>query len=102
MVEQHGILVCVCLTTMKYSQSNTKTSCTPRKLIRGLTQQSAQREPQKSAGTWRVEVNSGREKLAVDRLLPLQVERGRRLGRGGEYGKSTPPPKWKIGKSCRD
>ena len=37
----------------------------------------------------------------------LHMERGRRLGRGGEYGKSTPPQKqlerkWKIGNSHRD
>uniref|UniRef100_A0ABI7XAA2 Solute carrier family 24 member 5 n=1 Tax=Felis catus TaxID=9685 RepID=A0ABI7XAA2_FELCA len=35
---------------MKYSQTNTKPSYTPRKLIGGLTQQSAQPEPQNSAG----------------------------------------------------
>ena len=48
---------------MKYSQTNTKPSYIPRKLIGRLTQQSAQSEPQNSAGTWHGEVNWGREKL---------------------------------------
>ena len=48
---------------MKYSQVNTKPSCTPRKLILGVTQKSAQPEPQNSAGTWHGEVNWGREKM---------------------------------------
>ena len=52
---------CVCFTSIKYSQINTKPSCTPRKLIPGLTQQSAQPEPQNSAGTLHGEVNWGRE-----------------------------------------
>ncbi|GAB5570122.1 olfactory receptor 4S1 [Prionailurus iriomotensis] len=39
----------VCLASMKYSQTNTKPSYTLRKLIGGLTQQSAQPEPQYSA-----------------------------------------------------
>ena len=51
-----------CLSSPKYSQINTKPSCTPRKLIWGLTQQSAQPEPQNSAGMWRGEVNRGRKK----------------------------------------
>ena len=43
----------VCLASMKYSQTDTKArpSYTPRKLIGRLTQQSAQPEPQNSAGT---------------------------------------------------
>ena len=45
----------LCLASMKYSQINTKQSCTPRKLILGLTQQSAQPEPQNLAGTWHME-----------------------------------------------
>ena len=40
----------VCLVFMKYSQTNTKPSYTPRKPTGGLTQQSAQPEPQNSAG----------------------------------------------------
>ena len=77
---------------MKYSQTNTKPSYTPRKLSGGLTQQSAQSEPQNSAGTWRREVNLGSKK-------PLTVGNGfcgpREDGDwvGGEYGKSTPPQK---------
>ena len=49
----------MCLTSMKYSQTNTKPSYTPRKLIGGLTQQSAQPEPQNSAGTQSRELNLG-------------------------------------------
>ena len=47
---------------MKYIQTNTKPSYTPRKLIAGLTQQSAQPEPQNSAGTRHGELNLGSEK----------------------------------------
>ena len=52
-------------------------------------------------------MNLGREKPAVGREPPLQAERGWRLGRGGEYGKSNPPQKqlerkWKTGNSRRD
>ena len=97
MAEQHGSFLRVCLTSMKYCQTNTKPSCTPRKLIGGLTQQSAQPEPQNSAGTWRGEVNLGSKKTR-------RAERGQRRGKGREYGKSTPPQKqlerkWKIGNS---
>ena len=60
MAEQHGRFF-VCLTSMKYSQNN-KPSYTPRKLIWGLTQQSAQPEPQNSADTRHGEVNLGRQK----------------------------------------
>ena len=89
---------------MKYSQTNTKPFYTPRKLIGGLTQQSAQPEPQNSAGTQHREVNLGR-KAAMGRELLLWVERGQRLR--GEYRKSTPPQKqlerkWKTGNSHRD
>ena len=48
--------------SVKYSQTNTKPSYTPRKLIGGLTQQSAQPEPQNSAGMRRREVNLGSQK----------------------------------------
>ena len=58
MAEQHGSFS-VCLASMKYSQANTKPSYTPRKLIGGVTQQSAQPEPQNSAGTQHQEVNLG-------------------------------------------
>ena len=62
---QDGKTACkffVCLTSMKYSQTNTEPSYTPRKLIGGLTQQSAQPKPQNSAGMWHGELNLGREK----------------------------------------
>ena len=62
MAEQHASIF-VCLASMKYRQTNTKPSYTPRKLMGGLTQQSAQSEPQNSAGTRHGEVNWGREKL---------------------------------------
>ena len=58
LAEQHGSF----FMSMKYSHINTKPSCTPRKQIWGLTQQSAQPEPQNSAGTRHSEVNWGREK----------------------------------------
>ena len=83
---------CVCLASMKYSQINTKTSYTPRKLIGGLTQQSAHPEPQNSAGTQRGEVNSGREKPAAGRELLLQAER-RRLGGGWRIREKHLSPK---------
>ena len=95
----------VCLASMKYSQINTKPSCTPRKLTGGLTQQSAQPEPQNSAGTKHGEVNLGREK-------PRQPGRcscvQREDGDGGEITGKAPLPKsslerkWKIGNSRRD
>ena len=47
---------------MKYSQTNTKPFYAPRKLIGGLTQQSAQPEPQNSAGTQCRKVNLGSKK----------------------------------------
>ena len=62
-----------------------------RKLIGGLTQQSAQPEPQNSAGMWRGEVNLGREKPAAGREQPLQAERGRRLGWGRIWEKHPSP-----------
>ena len=61
MAEQHGSFLRVCLTSLKHSQTNTKPSCTPRKLIGGLTQQSTQPEPQNSRMPCG-EVNLGREK----------------------------------------
>ena len=67
MVEQHGSFLC--LTSMKYSQTNTKSSYTPKKLIGGLTQQSAQPEPQNSVGTWYREVNLGSEKVQEGRCF---------------------------------
>ena len=76
---------------MKYNQTNTKPSNTLRKLIGGLTQQSAQPEPQYSAGTQRAEVNLGSEK-------PRRVGNrfcGRRedgdWGGGENMGKAHPP-----------
>ena len=85
---------------MKYSQTNTKPSYTPRKLIGGLTQQSAQPEPQISAGARQEEVNFLQGPTCAGRERTV-------MGVGGEYGKSTPPQKqlerkWKIGNSLRD
>ena len=82
----------MCLTSIKYSQTNNKPSYTPRKLIGGLTQQSAQSEPQNSAGTWCGDVNLGREKPVVGREPPLQVQRGWRLG-AGRIQEKHPSPK---------
>ena len=76
---------------MKYSHTNTKPSYTPIKLIGGLTQQSAQPEPQNSAGTWRGEVNLGREKPAMGRELTLQADRDGDWGEGGNTGKAPLP-----------
>ena len=54
MAEQHGSF---CVSGIhEYSQNNIKPSCTPRKLM-GLTQQSAQPEPQNSVRTWCGDVN---------------------------------------------
>ena len=82
---------CVSL-SLKYSQTNTKPSYTPRKLIGGLTQQSAQLEPQNSAGMRRGEVNLGSQK-------PQKVGKhfcgGRKDGDwgGGENMGKAPLPK---------
>ena len=79
---------------MKYSQINTEPSYTPSKLIGGLTQQSAQPEPQNSAGTWPGEVNLGREKPEAGREPLLQEEKGLRLGGGGQrIQEKHPSPK---------
>ena len=52
----------VSLASMKCSQTNTKPSYTPRKLIGRLTQQSAQPEPQNPAGIRHEELSSGSKK----------------------------------------
>ena len=54
----------------------------------GLTQQSAQPEPQNSAGTRHGEVKLGREKPAVGREPLLQAERGQRLGAVRGWGET--------------
>ena len=102
MAEQHGSFFAR-LPSMKYSQTNTEPSYTPRKPTGRLTQQSAQPEPQNSAGTRHEELNLESEK-------PRKVGNpfcGRRedgdWGGGGASGKSTPPQKQlerkrKIGK----
>ena len=82
----------LCLASMKYSQTNTKPSYTPRKLIGGLTQQSAQPEPQNSAGTWHREVKLGREKLVAGREPPLQEQRTE-TGEVGRLQENHPSPK---------
>ena len=61
---------------MKYSQINTKTSYTPRKLIGRLTQQSAQPEPQNSAGMRHKELNLGSEKAQEGRCFRECRENG--------------------------
>ena len=81
----------VCLTSVKYSQTNTKPSYTARKPIGGLTQQSAQPKPQNSVGTRSGQVKLGREKLVAGREPPLQVGRGRRLGEGENMEKHPSP-----------
>ena len=92
----------VCLVSMKYSQTITKPSCPSRKVIWGLTQQSAQSEPQNSAGLWCGEVNLGREKLQrAGSHFWVQREDGDR-GRAGENMEKGPLPKsswresWKL------
>ena len=95
----------VCLTSVKYSQTNTKPSYIPRKRTGGLIQQSAQPEPQTSAGMWRREVNLGSERRRKGGAF-ASGERTETRG-GGEYGKSIPPQKqlerkWNIGNSRRD
>ena len=88
MAEQHGSF-CVSH-IMKYSQTNTKPSYTPRKPIGGFTQQSAQTEPQNSAGTWRGEVNLGTEKPRRARKCFC---RRREDGDSGENTRKAPLPK---------
>ena len=92
------------LESMKYNQINTKPSRIPRKLIWGLTQQSAQPEPQNSADIWHRDVNWGREKpWRAGRCFCLWRE-----DRDEEATGNLPPPKnqhkrkWKSGNSCRD
>ena len=70
----------VCLASMKYSQTKSKPSYTPRKLIGGLTQQSEQPEPQNSAGMGRGEVNLGSEKAREGRCFCEQREDGDWVG----------------------
>ena len=95
----------VCLTSIKYNQTNTEPSYIPRKLIGGLTQQSAQPEPPNCRYVvWRAEL--GEQEALKDREPLLRVERAWRLGRGVENGKITPPQKqmerkWKIRNSHR-
>ena len=85
MAEQHGSFLC--LVPMKYS--NIKPSCTPRKLIWWLTQQSAQPEPQNSAGMWHGEVNLGKEKSRrAGSHFCVQREDGDRARWGGNMGKA--------------
>ena len=76
----------LCLVSMKYSQINTKPCCTPRKLILGLTQQSAQPEPQNSAGTQRREVNWGERSRGGQGAVFACGERMKMAG-------GPPPPK---------
>ena len=80
----------VCLTSIKYNQTNTEPSYIPRKLIGGLTQQSAQPEPPNCRYVvWRAEL--GEQEALKDREPLLRVERAWRLGRGEHTGKSPLP-----------
>ena len=82
----------VCLASVKYSQTNTKPSYTPRKPVVRLTQQSAQPEPQNSAGMPHKELNLGSKK-------PQKVGNhfcgGERMetGEGGSIRGKHPSPK---------
>ena len=76
---------------MKYIQTNTKPSYTPRKLIAGLTQQSAQPEPQNSAGTQRGEVNLGSKKVQEGRCFCEWREDGDWVGAGRKREKHPFP-----------
>ena len=88
----------VCVLSLKCSQINTKPSCTPRKLIWGLTQQSAQPEPQNSAGTRHREVNWRREKpqKAGSCFCLWREDRDR-----GRLWESNPPPQKQLGRKGR-
>ena len=80
----------MCLASMKYRQTNTKPSYTPRKLIERLTQQSAQPEPQNSAGTRHGEVNLGSEKAQGGAFVSRErTETGHR----GSIWEKLPSPK---------
>ena len=84
----------VCLASMKYSQTDTKArpSYTPRKLIGRLTQQSAQPEPQNSAGMQHREVNLRREKpWGAGSRFCVRREEGDGGRVGGNMGKAPLP-----------
>ena len=86
---------------MKYSQTNAKPSYTPRKPTGGLTQQSAQPEPQNLAGTRRREVNLGSEKVQEGRCFCERREDGDCGGWGRRIWENHPSPKaaggkWKL------
>ena len=91
---------------MKYSQTDTKPSYTPRKPTGGLTQQSAQPEPQNSAGTRCRELNElGEGKPGGTQGATFAGGKRTQTGVGGAYGKSSPPQKqlerkWKIRNSA--
>ena len=78
---------------MKYSQTNTKPSHTPIKLIGGLTQQSAQPEPQNSAGMPHKELNLGSkkpQKVGNHFCGRERMETGAGQGRGGGIWEKHP------------
>ena len=76
---------------MKWSQTNSKPSYTSRKLIGELTQQSAQPEPQNSAGTRHGEVNLGSEKLLWEGNRFCGRKEDRDWGGGENTGKTLLP-----------
>ena len=86
---------------MKYRQINTKPSCTPRKLIGGLKQQSAQPEPQNYAGSWCGGVNLGNRKGGA-----FASEERIETGQGENMGKApllkSSWREWNIGNRLRD
>uniref|UniRef100_A0ABI7XVS2 BMERB domain containing 1 n=1 Tax=Felis catus TaxID=9685 RepID=A0ABI7XVS2_FELCA len=63
--------------SMKYSRINTKPSCTPRKLISGLTRQSAQPEPQNSAD--QLDIISMAETTMMPEEIELEMAKIQRL-----------------------
>ena len=77
------------LASMKYNQTNTKPSFTPRKLFGGLTFYTTRTTEFSRYTTRRAELGEQEAPKGRERLL--RAERGWRLGRGGEYGKAPLP-----------
>ena len=83
--------VFVSLESMKYSQTNTKPSCTPRKLIGGLTQQSAQ--PETEFSRYVAQRGEFGEQEAVERRELLLWVREEVYWGGGRIREKHPSPK---------
>ena len=90
----------VCLMSMRYHQTNSKLSYTPRKLTGGLTQQSSQPAPQNSAGTRHREVNWGERSRGGQGAAFACGERMEMAGAGGrgdgDNMEKAPPPQKKL------